>query len=89
LFSRSPPRRKTREERERESTILSVSNLTRNVTQQHVQEIFGNYGKFKSVELMMDKRFNLSKGYALVEYETRKEAEEARNHMEGVRSLHS
>jgi len=57
--SRSP--RKEREPRapspsEGESSCLHVSNLTRNVTAAHLEEIFGMYGSVKSAELAMDRQ---------------------------------
>merc|ERR1711966_152048 len=57
--------------------VLSVSNLTRNVNEEHLQEIFGNYGKVKETTLAVDKAVGLPKGYAYVEYESESHAEKA------------
>lgn len=62
---------------------LHVSKLTRNVTTEHVREIFGVYGELISCNLAMDERVQLPKGYAVVEYATREEAEKARDYMDG------
>jgi hypothetical protein len=61
---RSSPRKERSKERETrvqspsegESTCLHVSNLTRNVTAAHLEEIFGMYGSVKSAELAMDRQ---------------------------------
>ncbi len=61
-----------------------VGNLTRNVTEEHVKEIFGLYGTLKSVELAMDKTVNLPKGFANSEFEQREDAEKAIEYMNGA-----
>jgi hypothetical protein len=43
---------------------LHVSKLTRNVSEEHVREIFGHYGSITSCQLAIDERVQLSKGYA-------------------------
>ena len=64
-------------------TILHVSNLTRNVTADHLREIFGNFGEVKTVELAIDNEVQLPKGYAFVEYSEKKEVDAAIKHMAG------
>merc|ERR1712054_78562 len=68
--SRSKAKRK-------DKLVLSVSKLTRNVNEDHLQEIFGLYGKVKEVTLAVDKNVGLPKGYAYVEFSTEREAEKA------------
>jgi len=53
------------------------------VNEQHLKEIFGNYGKVKRVELVADRKTNISRGFAYVEFETREEAETAQSHFDG------
>jgi len=81
--SRSP--RKSSPQRKRsptpESRTLFVDALTRNVTKEHLTEIFGKYGKLKSTELLWDKRANLPKGSAYIEFFERPEAEKAQLYM--------
>ncbi len=60
-----------------------MGRLTRNVTQEHIHEIFSHFGKLKSVDLAIDKTVNLPRGFAYVVFETRAEAEEARRYMDG------
>ncbi len=62
-------------------TRLTVGNLTRNVTEDHVREIFGTYGEIRVVELAIDRAVNLPRGYAHVEYVNRADAETAIDHM--------
>lgn len=62
---------------------LHISKLTRNVTADHVKEIFSTYGQLLSCTLAIDERVQLPKGYAVVEYATREEAEKAREYMDG------
>lgn len=63
------------------ATRLVVRNLTRNVTEDHIQEIFGCYGTLKSVELAVDRNVNLPRGYAHVDFETHEEAERALDYL--------
>src|SRR5262249_39404188 len=67
-----------------EPTTLFVDKLTRNVNKDHLLEIFGKYGKLKNVELQWDRRANLPKGSAYVEYSLRSDAEKAQIFMDGV-----
>ncbi|KAG9323809.1 hypothetical protein KVV02_002255, partial [Mortierella alpina] len=79
---RSPPRKVQRKDaRSRSpdrsvslSRTLNIKNLTKNVTEEHVREIFGMYGKIKSVHCPINQRFHFNMGFAYVEYETREEA---------------
>lgn len=67
----------------RQTAVLRVRNLTRNVGVEHLREIFGLYGKIMSVELAIDQAVGLSKGYAFVEFATARLAEDAIHHMDG------
>ncbi len=64
-------------------TKLVVSNLTRNVKDEHLQEIFGTYGKVLAAEVQMDRAVNLPKGYANVEFELHEDAQKAIDCMNG------
>ena len=66
-----------------ETSRLHVGHLTRNVQQEHIQEIFSTFGTVKHVELAMDKAVNLPRGFAYVEFAKRSEAEEAQRLMDG------
>ncbi|KRY12566.1 RNA-binding protein with serine-rich domain 1-A, partial [Trichinella patagoniensis] len=63
-------------------TNLRVGNLTKNVTKDHVFEIFSVYGPLKSVDMPLGK-FNINRGFAFVQYESGEDAEKAQKHMDG------
>ncbi|KAF4711944.1 hypothetical protein FOZ63_018326 [Perkinsus olseni] len=62
--------------------MLRVTNLTRNVDEEHLNEIFGTYARVESVHLAVDQENHLSKGYAYVLFATREGAEEAFFHVD-------
>jgi RNA recognition motif-containing protein len=62
---------------------LHVSKLTRNVSEEHVKEIFSTFGELASCSLAVDERVQLPKGYAVVEYVNREDAERAKELMDG------
>jgi RNA-binding protein with serine-rich domain 1 len=64
-------------------TTLQVSNLTRNCKEDHLKEIFGNFGKVMAVHLAIDKEVALPKGYGYVDYEHKEEADAALVSMNG------
>eukprot|EP00466_Bigelowiella_natans_P005692 jgi/Bigna1/89292/estExt_fgenesh1_pg.C_460129 len=65
-----------------ENRILHVTNLTKNVNKGILEEIFGNYGKVKDVELGIDETVKLPLGYAFVEMEDKDGAEKALKSMD-------
>lgn len=72
--SQSPPR----------PCKIHVGRLTRNVTREHLMEIFGCYGAIKGLELPPDRTHgHLSRGFAYVEFENPADAERAMRHMDG------
>merc|ERR1719478_1860011 len=64
-------------------TTLQVSNLTRNCKEDHLKEIFSNFGKVMAVHLAIDKEVALPKGYGYVDYEHKDEADAALASMNG------
>lgn len=56
---------------------------TRNVRNEHLEEIFGHFGSIKKVELRVDPKLKISKGFAYVEYKTPSDAENAQIHLDG------
>jgi RNA-binding protein with serine-rich domain 1 len=66
------------------SQILHVDGLTRNVTKQHLLEIFSIFGPLTTVDLAVDLAAGLSNGWAHIEFTTKKDAEEAQLRMDGV-----
>ncbi|EEC78362.1 hypothetical protein OsI_18120 [Oryza sativa Indica Group] len=66
-----------------ESTVLHVDHLSRNVNEDHLKEIFENYGEVVNVELSMDRVVNLPRGYGYVEFKNRADAEKALLYLDG------
>lgn len=58
--------------------------MSRNVTKEHLLEIFGQFGKIKNIELNWDNKTNLSRGTSTIEFHERAEAERAQIKMDGV-----
>ncbi|MFH4980376.1 hypothetical protein AB6A40_007085 [Gnathostoma spinigerum] len=63
---------------------LCIRNLSRNVTKEHLSEIFSVYGTLKSCEMPMDRQHtHLGRGYGYVEFEQPEDADKALKHMDG------
>lgn len=60
-----------------------VANLTRNVSETHVREIFTTFGALRDVELAIEKSVNLPKGFAYVSFEKADDAQRAMEYMNG------
>ena len=56
---------------------IFVGNLTANVTEDKIQEIFKEYGKTKSVKIIKDMFSGESKGFAFVEMYSENEGQKA------------
>ncbi|KAG6407342.1 hypothetical protein SASPL_130331 [Salvia splendens] len=67
-----------------ESLVLHVDQLSRNVNENHLKEIFGNFGEVVNVRVAMDHVVNLPKGFAYVEFKIRADAEKAQLYMDGA-----
>jgi RNA recognition motif-containing protein len=61
----------------RDSTTLFVGNLPYNFRERDVADYFGKCGRLRGVTIGMNRRTGQSKGYAFVEYESRRDAEDA------------
>ncbi|XP_046985910.1 RNA-binding protein with serine-rich domain 1-like [Schistocerca americana] len=85
VCSRSPGRYNCREHSSTpKPTTLQIGQLSRNVTREHIFEIFNAFGNVKSVEFPMDKLHpGCGTGSAYVEYATLAEAQRAMKHMVG------
>ncbi|EEB05864.1 RNA-binding protein [Schizosaccharomyces japonicus yFS275] len=74
FYSRSPsPRRYS-------STIL-IENITRNVTKEHINEIFGAYGTIDDIDFPLFRKSHEPKGYCYVTYAYADQAETAVDRM--------
>jgi RNA recognition motif-containing protein len=69
------------------TSSLSAPNVSllvsRNVKNDHLQEIFGYYGNIRGIDLKTDKKTHLSKGEATITFSTEKDAEHALFHLDG------
>ncbi len=77
--SKSPRKRRSPSPKTKK---LCVNRLSRNVTRDHIVEIFSVYGKVASVDLPTSRNF-VHPGYAYVEYEEHADCEKAMRHMNG------
>ncbi|KAH9490040.1 RNA-binding protein with serine-rich domain 1-A, partial [Bulinus truncatus] len=65
-------------------TKVHVGHLTRNVTKDHIQEIFSLYGTIKNIDMLMDRiHAHFNRGTVYIEYETAEEAAKAIKFMDG------
>lgn len=61
---------------------IIVQRLTKNVTKEHLEEIFGAYGKITDVDLPIIKRLGTHKGTAYITFSNEVSASKAISHMD-------
>ncbi|KAK6068619.1 RNA recognition domain-containing protein [Seiridium cupressi] len=65
----------------RGSTKIVVEKLTKNINEDHLREIFGQYGSIRDLDLPMNRQFNTNRGTAYILYVHEADAEAAIAHM--------
>ncbi|KAL6244422.1 hypothetical protein RBB50_008664 [Rhinocladiella similis] len=76
-YTRSP----SRESRRAQSSKIVVEKLTKNVSEAHLREIFGSYGRIESIDLPLNKQFMTNRGTAYILYDHPSGSEAAIAHM--------
>lgn len=63
---------------------LFLGDLSRTVTEDQIREVFSRHGQVVQVDIKRDKVTNNNLGYGFVQFQTRSQAEAAKEHLHGV-----